>query len=147
MKKYFDLLVLGASTLFAALIFAFMGGKAEKANVFGLEASVTSYEIMKNDLEGKGLIVVAMIFVILVVLAGLALIVLNVLKKELGFEKFIGLGAAFLALLAGIFFFCIPVGSAKLAGGAVFAGLFGIFAAAGFAFYGIVKLGLVKLFK
>ena len=91
---------------------------------------------------------IAFILFLLAFLAGAFLLCLVVLKKEFEFDFAIAFCAGLLLLVAGILFFCsvslVGYGN-SLGAGSVLCGLFSIFAALGFCFYGCLAGKLIKL--
>ena len=105
MKKFLDIVLLGASTLFAILIFPLMAAPGLKETI--LDRTVSVYKAM----EEAPVFLVAFIFMILVLLASLLLCTLKLLnglkitKFELPLDHFVAAGAALFALVAGILYF------------------------------------------
>ena len=131
-KKNLQPLSLGIAALFSLLVLVFM---SLAGYVWG-NASLTVYECMTHN-GGDGSefgLILALIFTIICLVVAFALAAMALLGKELSFAKWLQLGAAVLALVAGILFFCtvsmvesdaiLNVG--KLGVGAILAGIFSI---------------------
>ena len=131
-KKNLQPLSLGIAALFSLLVLVFM---SLAGYVWG-NASLTVYECMTHN-GGDGSefgLILALIFTIICLVVAFALAAMALLGKELSFAKWLQLGAAVLALVAGILFFCtvsmvesdaiLSVG--KLGVGAILAGIFSI---------------------
>ena len=135
--KNLKLIVLAASELFLCLIFATMAGAGAVYKITkNASLNFTVYDFLS---DGKGLTVVAFIFVILAILLVGFAIAVDLLKIKFQFANFVLLGAALLALVAGIFFFLTStqIDGYSLGVGAVFSGLFAIFGAAGSCVVGL----------
>ena len=144
MKKYLNLIVLGASLLFTVLIFAFMAGTAVVAKSGSIVIKSDSVYSCLGDSTGT---LIAFILFLIAFLGGAALLCLSILKKELKFDFAIAFCAGLLLLVAGILFFCGVsfIGGNGLGAGSVFCGIFAILAALGFCFYGCLVGKLIKL--
>ncbi|MBP5177371.1 MAG: hypothetical protein ILP02_02170, partial [Clostridia bacterium] len=103
MKKYLDLLTLGVSALLSVLTLILMVAPGLTASLFGLNGSVSVYELMGRD-GGAGM-VFALIFTILELLTACGLLVANIMKLKINFAWMIACCAAFLAVVACVFFF------------------------------------------
>ena len=139
MKKYLNTLCLGCSAFFLVLNFAFMALPGATLTVFGATAKESIYGM----LEDSGILVVAMVFVIIALLAVVFALLVEFKLFDFKFAGFVLLGAALFALLAGIFYFCACTGNydgADLGVGAVLCGLLSIFAAFGAGFIGCKKV-------
>jgi Na+/proline symporter len=93
--------------------------------------------------EDSGILVVAMVFVIIALLAIAFALLVELKVVDFKFAGFVLLGAALFALLAGIFYFCACTGDydgCDLGIGAVLCGLLSIFAAGGAGFVGCMKV-------
>ena len=145
-KKNLQPLTLGIATLFSLLVLVFM---SLAGYVWG-NASLSVYQCMTHD-GGDGSefgLILALIFTILCIVIAFVLVAITLLNKELPFAKWIQLGAAVLALVAGILFFCtvsmvesdsiLSVG--KLGAGAILAGIFSILNAILFACAPVMEL-------
>ena len=145
MKKYLNLLVLCGSLLFALLNFAFLAGAAVVAKSGNFVLKSDSVYASLGDATGT---LIAFILFLLGFLAGAALLVLALMKKQVKFDMLIAFGAGLLLLVAGILFFCsvslVGYGNA-LGAGSVLCGIFSILAGLGFCFYGCLAGKLIKL--
>ena len=143
MKKYLDLCLLGAATLFSALIFAFMALPA--ATLKGGNIVIKSDSLYKC--LDEGLVVVSFIFMILALLVAACLCAvallktLNKSKAEVPYAQFIALGAALLALVACILYFVFPgANDLSMGAGSVLCALCAMFTAFALGAYGALKL-------
>ena len=137
MKKYLNTLCLGCSAFFLVLNFAFMALPGATLLDGTFKASI--YDMFK----GNAILVVAMVFVIIALLAVVFALLVEFKLFDFKFTGFVLLGAALFALLAGIFYFCACGSDYKdwvLGVGAVLCGLLSIFAAFGAGFIGCKKV-------
>ena len=145
MKKFLDLVLFGAATLFSLLIFVFMALPAFVLKSGSISVSSDSlYECME-----KGVVVVAFIFMILVFLVAACLCTLALLKQlgtckfELPYPHFIALGAALLALVACVLYFVVPAvlwDGSNIGAGSLLCALMALFAALSLGCFGALKL-------
>lgn len=134
-KKNLQPLTLGIATLFSLLVLVFMTGAGYVIKLGNARSVLTVYQCMThNGYDGSifGL-VLALIFTILCIVIAFTLVAITLLNKELPFAKWIQLGAAVLALVAGILFFCTAsmytnyIGiTGSLGAGAIFAAIFSL---------------------
>lgn len=142
MKKYLDYALLGAATLFSLLMFVFMALPAFVLKGGNVTVKSDSLYACMGD---SALIVVAFILGILVFLVVCCLcvaLVLGMLKK-VPHPELIALGAAVLALVAGILFFIVPGqlwDGSKIGAGSLLCGLFLLFAACSAGCFGTLKV-------
>ena len=142
MKKYLNLILLGCSALFAALIFAVMAAPGVTASAFGLTAKASVYDCLDNG----GTLAAFIIFIVGFVTA-LCLLGVEALKVKIKYEAIVAFFGALLLLVAGILFFCTAsiAGGGDLGVGAILSGIFAIIAALSLCFYGGVKGKFIKL--
>ena len=139
MKKYLNVICLGCAALFLLLNFAFMALPGATADVVIGVAKPSIYKMF----EYSGILVVAMVFVIIALLALAFALLVEFKLVSFKFAGFVLLGVALFALLAGIFYFCACTGDYdgwSLGIGAVLCGLLSIFAAGAAGFVGCMKV-------
>ena len=144
MKKFLNLIVLGASLLFAALIFVFMALPAvvAKSGNFVIKGdSIYAY------LGESGGTLAAFILFLVAFLAGCCLCVLLLMKKKFQYDYLLAFLASLLLLVAGVLFFCGVsfIGGNALGAGSVLSGIFAILGALCFCCYGALEGKLIKL--
>lgn len=132
-KNLMKLVCTGVAFLFSALVFATMAGAGQSLKVGSTTLSVSVYDLLS---DGNGVVVTAFIFTIVEVLGALAVCAFDFFKVKFNYTHFCAAFFGLLALTAGILFFCSASGSgANLGAGAVFSGIFSIFAFFGFCGY------------
>ena len=139
MKKYLNVICLGCAALFLLLNFAFMALPGATVTLLGTKVTTSIYEMFENS----GILVVAMVFVIIALLALAFALLVEFKLVSFKFAGFVLLGVALFALLAGIFYFCACTGNYDgytLGVGAVLCGLLSIFAAGAAGFVGCMKV-------
>ncbi len=139
MKKYLNTICLGCAAFFLLLNFAFMALPGATVTILGTKGKASIYEMF----EHSGILVVAMVFVIIALLAIAFALLVEFKLFDFKFAGFVLLGAALFALLAGIFYFCACTGDYEgfdLGIGAVLCALLSIFAAGGAGFVGCMKV-------
>ena len=139
MKKYLNLICLGGAAFFLLLNFAFMALTGASADVIIGTAKASIYDMFENS----AILVIAMVFVIIALLAIAFALLVEFKVFDFKFAGFVLLGAALFALLAGIFYFCACTGDFdgwSLGIGAVLCGLLSFLAAAGAGFVGCMKV-------
>ncbi len=139
MKKYLNNICLGCSAFLLILNFAFMALPGATVTIFGTKATASIYKM----LEDSAILVFAMVFVIIALLAVLFALLVEFKIIKFKFTGFVLLCAALFALLAGIFYFCATTGNYdgfNLGVGAVLCGLLSIFAGCSACFVGCKKV-------
>nr|MCR5422905.1 hypothetical protein [Bacilli bacterium] len=106
MKKYLNLICLGGAAFFLLLNFAFMALTGASADVIIGTAKASIYDMFENS----AILVIAMVFVIIALLAIAFALLVEFKVFDFKFAGFVLLGAALFALLAGIFYFCACTG-------------------------------------
>ena len=146
MKKYFDLIVFGSAALLAVLVFPFMAlpGLTGELPILG-RISYTVYEC----LDGKGGLIVALIFTCLALAYACGYLVLKFLKIHHDLIDYASCLAGLFALVAGILYFCTPAffNGGSIGVGAVFCGIFDVLSGLALMFFGALKAFNIKLFK
>ena len=107
--------------------------------LLGTKVTTSIYKMFENS----GILVVAMVFVIIALLALAFALLVEFKLVSFKFAGFVLLGVALFALLAGIFYFCACTGDydgCDLGIGAVLCGLLSIFAAGAAGFVGCMKV-------
>ncbi|MBQ9485215.1 MAG: hypothetical protein IJU83_00070 [Clostridia bacterium] len=145
MKKYLDVCLLGATVLFCALTFALMAAAGVTGSLWGYTSSISVYDAMSHGDSTFG-VILAFILMILTLLGAGFLLVVKLLNKKLGYEKFCGLVIAIIALVSGILYFLTNsfYGAGDLGAGAVFCGIFGLLEAAAMGVYTFKKFSSKK---
>lgn len=140
MKKYLNVLVLGGSFLFLALIFATMAGNGLVYKTIIGDAKFSVYDCLE---DGSAVTIIALILVILSLLAVGLVLVVELLKAKFQFSKIVLLVACGLAFVACVMFFLTPAkyDNAGLGVGAVLSAIFALISscASGFAALKLVK--------
>ncbi len=137
-----DLILLGASAFLAVLTLILMVAPGLTGSFFGLKGEISVYGLMGED-GGAGM-VFALIFTILELCVAGGLLAFKFLKVKFDFAWAVAFGAAFLAVLAGVFFFLAKVFAGagdnayvNLGVGAILCAIFSLLHACALAFYGL----------
>ena len=146
MKKYLDYIVLGCCILFPVLVLLLMLAPGTSVTLLGTTSTASVYDCMSNgDSTCVGL-VFALIFTIITLVEAVGLCAIKCLKINFKFGWIIAFAAALFAFVAGILFFCIKglldVADSeliKIGAGAIMSGIFSLFGAGAFAFYGVIS--------
>ncbi len=146
MKKYLDYIVLGCCILFPVLVLLLMLAPGTSVTLLGTTTTASVYDCISNgDSTCVGL-VFALIFTILSLVIAVGLCAIKVFKINFKFGWIIAFVAALFAFIAGILFFCIKglldVADSeliKIGAGAIMSGIFSLFGACAFGFYGVVS--------